>query len=59
MQIRKIKYIILFQFTDRKQSKRTFVEISKIIQTATILLGIHIPNLKRSRNFESTLENLS
>ena len=58
VQIRKIKYIILFQFTDGKQGKRTFVEISKIIQMAAILLGNHIPNLKRSHNFESTSKQL-
>ena len=53
MQIRKIKCIILFQFTSGKQSN---IENFKIIQTAAILLGIHIPNLKRSHNFESTLK---
>ena len=53
MQIRKIKCIILFQFTNGKQSN---FENFKIIQTAAILLGIHIPNLKRSHNFESTLK---
>ena len=56
MQIRKIKCIILFQFTNGKQSKRAFVEISKIIQTTVILLENHIANLKRSYNFESTLK---
>ena len=56
MQIRKIKCIILFQFTNGKQSKRAFVEISKIIQTTVILLENHIANVKKSYNFESTLK---
>ena len=53
MQIRKIKCIILFQFTNGKQSN---FENFKIIQAAAILLGIYVPNLKRSHNFESTLK---
>ena len=51
MQIRKIKCIILFQFTNGKHSKRTFVEISKVIPAAVILLVIHCPKFYEVTDF--------